>query len=136
MSPSERSKPTGEDISNDPDNEEELSGSEDEALEEPIQSVGSSSAPAQSSKKKKKKKSKVSKALNALKGKQRIPDEIVNEVMDRVKAEGSVPSEEVTAENIREVLEQLKIMDVVQGKAGLGGLNKTDMGEHKVSYHC
>jgi len=55
----------------------------------------------------------------------------VNRVLDKVKEEGSVPEEDLTTENIREVLNQLKIMDVVQGKAGIGGLNRKDMGEHK-----
>ncbi|KAF9052854.1 N-myristoyl transferase [Panaeolus papilionaceus] len=78
-----------------------------------------------SQKKKKKKKSKS-------KRKDAIPDEVVEAVMDRVKNDESVTSHmEVNAENIRQVLQQLKIMDVVKGKAGPGGLNKKDIGEHK-----
>lgn len=114
--------------------EDEQTDSEDEAQDDLNQVAGTSaSGAALGSKKKKKKRSKVAKALNALKGKSEIPDALVNEVLDKVKAEGNVPEEELTVENIREVLDQLKIMDVVQGKAGLGGINKKDMGEHKVS---
>lgn len=81
-----------------------------------------------SQKKKKKKKSKS-------KRKDAIPDEVVEAVMDRVKNDESVTSHmEVNAENIRQVLQQLKIMDVVKGKAGPGGLNKKDIGEHKVCH--
>ncbi|PPQ71418.1 hypothetical protein CVT24_012236 [Panaeolus cyanescens] len=78
-----------------------------------------------SQKKKKKKKSKA-------KQKNEIPDEVVEAVMDRVKNDESVTSQmEVNAENIRQVLQHLKIMDVVKGKAGPGGINKKDIGEHK-----
>lgn len=110
----------------------EQTGSEEEAhsVDEPAgtsSTIGSSAG-----KKKMKKKSKMSKVLASLKGKSGIPDELVNRVLDKVKAEGGVPEEDLTTENIREVLNQLKIMDVVQGKAGIGGLNKKDMGEHKV----
>ncbi|KAF9454578.1 N-myristoyl transferase [Macrolepiota fuliginosa MF-IS2] len=111
--------------------EEEQTDSEDEP-HDPDQAVGSSTtALASDSKKKKKKKSKVSRALSALKGKSKIPDELVNSVLDRAKAEESIPEGELTPDNIRDALEQLKIMDVVQGKVGLGGLNKKDMGAHK-----
>lgn len=90
-------------------------------------------APSTSQKKKKKKKSKVSNALNAFRGRSDIPQELVDQVLDKVKAEGSVGSEAANAENVRQALEQIKIMDVVKGKAGIGGLNRKDMGEHKVS---
>ncbi|KAG5653839.1 hypothetical protein H0H81_010112 [Sphagnurus paluster] len=82
-------------------------------------------------KKKKKKKSKVSKVLSALRGNTEIPQEFVDQVLDKVKADGAVGSGEANQENVREALEQLKIMDVVKGKAGIGGINKKDMGEHK-----
>ncbi|EKM82598.1 hypothetical protein AGABI1DRAFT_34763 [Agaricus bisporus var. burnettii JB137-S8] len=63
--------------------------------------------------------------------KSNIPEAFVHQVIERVKAEGSIPEEDLTVENIRGVLEHLKIMDVVQGKAGLLGSNAKDMGEHK-----
>ncbi|KAH7871732.1 N-myristoyl transferase [Lentinula edodes] len=91
---------------------------------------GPSSSTASSSKKKKKKRSKAAKALNALTGKS-IPQALVDQVLDTVKAEGGEGSEQANAENVRQVLEHMKIMEIVKGKAGLGGLNKKDMGEHK-----
>jgi len=89
---------------------------------------------ASSSKKKKKKSKSAKKALSALlgKGDSEVPQQVVEAVLDKVKAEGGVASSEATAENVREALQQMKIMDVVQGKAGIGGVNKKDMGEHKV----
>ncbi|KAF7967211.1 hypothetical protein HWV62_35134 [Athelia sp. TMB] len=82
-----------------------------------------------SSKKKKKKKSKAMKALNALRGKAEIPQEVVNQVLDKVKDHGG--AEGADAETVRAALEQMKIMDVLKGKTGIGGKNKKDMGEHK-----
>jgi len=92
-------------------------------------------SPSTSQKKKKKKKSKTAKALNALRGKAEIPEELVDHVLDKVQTEGAVAPAEATRENVREALEQLKIMDVVKGRAGVGGINKKDMGEHKVWHH-
>ncbi|KAI0034011.1 Myristoyl-CoA:protein N-myristoyltransferase, N-terminal domain-containing protein [Vararia minispora EC-137] len=82
-----------------------------------------------SSKKKKKKRSKVSKVLNTLKGKE-VPQVMVDKVMEKVNEEhGDQPL--MDEESIRRLLEQLKVNDVLQGKAGLGGKNKKDMGDHK-----
>ncbi|KII88343.1 hypothetical protein PLICRDRAFT_175942 [Plicaturopsis crispa FD-325 SS-3] len=81
-------------------------------------------------KKKKKKKSKAVKALNALRGKHEIPQELVDHVLDAVKNEHG-DAQEASEENVRAALEQLKVMDVVKGKAGLGGRGRKDMGEHK-----
>jgi hypothetical protein len=89
-------------------------------------------SPSTSQKKKKKKKSKAAKVLNALRGKTEIPQELVDHVLDKVQTESAVGSDEATPENVREILEQLKIMDVVKGRAGVGGINRKDMGEHKV----
>jgi glycylpeptide N-tetradecanoyltransferase len=89
--------------------------------------------PSTSSKKKKKKKSKAAKALAAIRGRSEIPQELVDHVLDKVKADGAVGSDEANEDNVRQALEQMKIMDVVKGKAGLGGHNKKDMGAHKVS---
>ncbi|KJA27117.1 hypothetical protein HYPSUDRAFT_987574 [Hypholoma sublateritium FD-334 SS-4] len=86
-----------------------------------------------SAKKKKKKKSKAKKLLDGIiNSKDGIPEEVVGTVLDKVKAEGGSAALEANAENVREALRQMKIMDVVRGKAGVGGLNKKDMGEHKV----
>lgn len=75
-----------------------------------------------SSKKKKKKKSKKSK----------IPQDIIDKVTEAVKEEHGEHSEAAKEENIRLALEHLKIMDVAKGKVGIGGINRKDMGEHKV----
>lgn len=79
----------------------------------------------------KKKKKKKKKFLGG--GKDEIPQNLVDRVLDKVKEEGAVAgSDNVNAENVREALEQLKIMEVAKGKVGLGGVNKKDIGEHKV----
>jgi glycylpeptide N-tetradecanoyltransferase len=88
--------------------------------------------PSTSSKKKKKKKSKAIKVLNALRGKQEIPQAVVDQVLDKVKAQGGSDAAGADEASVRAALEQMKIMDVAQGKAGIGGKNKKDMGEHKV----
>ncbi|KAF9265466.1 N-myristoyl transferase [Marasmius fiardii PR-910] len=85
-----------------------------------------------SSSKKKKKRSKVQKMLNALSGKsEEIPQEVVDRVLEEVKAKGGEGSEQANPDIVRQALEQMKIMDVVKGKAGVGGVNKKQMGEHK-----
>ena len=83
-----------------------------------------------SQKKKKKKKKKFFGG-----GKDEISQDLVDHVLDKVKEDGVVTgSEDVNAENVREALEQLKVMEVAKGKVGLGGVNKKDVGEHKVRY--
>lgn len=92
-----------------------------------------SSSQSQPSKKKKKKKLKASKLINALKpGQTEIPQTIVDTVMDRVRESGDAP--EANEEHVRKALEQLKIMDVIKGKAGVAGRGKKDIGNHKVCY--
>lgn len=86
---------------------------------------------ASSSKRKNKKRSKISKALNTLRGNE-IPQSIVNHVAEQVKAEQGTDSTPADPESIRMALEQLKIMDVLKGKTGIGGRGKKTMGEHKV----
>ncbi|CCM00482.1 uncharacterized protein FIBRA_02516 [Fibroporia radiculosa] len=92
------------------------------------------STPSTSSKKKKKKRSKALKALNAIRTghKDGIPESLVNVVLDKVREGGD---EEVArsadAATVRLALEQMKIKDVLQGKAGIGGKNKKDAGDHK-----
>ncbi|KAJ7905598.1 N-myristoyl transferase [Mycena olivaceomarginata] len=88
-------------------------------------------APSTSSKKKKKKKSKAARALAAIRNKSEIPQELVEHVLGAVKADGAAGSADATEDNVRQALEQMKIMDVVKGKAGIGGHNKKDMGAHK-----
>ena len=93
--------------------------------------ASSSSAPAPSgSKKKKKKKSKISKILQPS---GEVPQQLVNHVVKEVQAKHGAGTEGTDEASVRALLEQLKIMDVIKGKSGLGGKNQKDMGEHKVS---
>lgn len=102
-------------------------GSEDELGDS---SMPQASTPSTSSKKKKKKRTKAIKALNALKGgKDHVPDELVNVVLEKVQQTGQAP--EADAATVRMALEQMKIKDVVQGKTGVFGKNKKDTGGHK-----
>ena len=65
-----------------------------------------------------------------------IPEELVNELLDKVAADDSVPEEKLTVENITEALVRLKTMNIsfVQSKVVHGEPNKKDMGGHKVIY--
>ncbi|KAJ7632713.1 N-myristoyl transferase [Roridomyces roridus] len=114
----------------------------DTTQEHPSESDGSDSevdnaeqvpSTSQNKKKKKKKKSKAARALAALRGgdKSEIPQELVDRVLEQVKSDGAAGSEEANEELVRQALEQMKIMDVVKGKAGLGGHNNKDLGAHK-----
>ncbi|KAF9013912.1 N-myristoyl transferase [Cyathus striatus] len=125
---SQKQKAKAEDIAETTTSDQEDTDSEIEHVPEPIDTPVASTS---QNKKKKKKKSKAAKALNALRGKDELPSEVVDHVLNTVKAEGSLSAEQMTHENVRQALEQLKIMDVVKGKAGLGGHNKKNMGEHK-----
>ena len=118
---------------------DDLHQSSDSEGEQP--QASSANAPSSSSKKKKKK-SKAKKALDALRGNSNGDDEIPQPIVDRVmdvvqknpSALATIPKEELTEANVRAALQQLKIMDVVEGKAGIGGVNRKDMGEHKVDF--
>jgi glycylpeptide N-tetradecanoyltransferase len=126
-----RAEAAAEDVNEGSDGE---SSSEDEQREAgaaaPEDQPSTSSA---QKKKKKKKKSKAAKVLNALKGKSDIPQELVDHVLERVKEEHGPGAMGADEESVRAALEQLKIMDVVKGKAGLAGRGKKDLGEHKVN---
>lgn len=110
----------------------------DEHSDLEVAGESSTTPPTTSGKKKKKKKSKASKLLNKLKatGEEQdageVPQEVVNKVMQEIRTQGTLSPEELTAENIRQALQEMKILEVVKGKAGIGGLNPKDMGEHKV----
>lgn len=139
MSTSEKQKakqPEIIDATGDSDASDNHSDSEGEDHVEGTTLAGENAASSTSTaqKKKKKKKSKAKKLFNAIRGKDsdEIPQEVVDQVLDKVKAEGGPGAMEANADNVREALQQLKIMDVVKGKAGIGGLNRKDMGEHKV----
>ena len=118
------------------DSEPDLDADEAEA------GVGSSSTappmntPGTAGKNKKKKRSKAAKALSALKGcaggKDAIPDDVVQIVLDKVKAEGGAAVASADAETVRMALEQMKLREVLQGKTGVGGKNRKETGGHKV----
>ncbi|TCD66016.1 glycylpeptide N-tetradecanoyltransferase [Steccherinum ochraceum] len=116
-------------VPEEPEQVDHDSGS-DEEDEEIDHTLPEASTPSTSSNKKKKKRSKALKALNSLRGKDNIPQELVKVVLDKVNAEKAVPggTDEAT---VRQALEQMKLKDVLQGKAGVGGKNKKDVGTHK-----
>lgn len=109
------------------------SGSESEAE---IADGAGTQASASLSRKKKKKRSKAMKALNALRGKSDIPHALVEDVLRRVREEQGPGSDEIDEETVRKQLEDLKVMDLFKGKAGIGGKGAKDMGEHKVHQLC
>ena len=99
-------------------------------------SASAESGPSRPSKKKKKR-SKISRAISALKG-DSVPQAIVDRVVAKVKEEHGEDSPAADEEAVRQLLQQLKLKDVVEGKAGFGGKHKKDTGGHKVrhSLHC
>ncbi|KIP09479.1 hypothetical protein PHLGIDRAFT_67433 [Phlebiopsis gigantea 11061_1 CR5-6] len=113
---------------------EEDSGHQSSASEGSDDELNSStlpeaSMPSTSSKKKKKKRSRALKALDAMKGGKELPQDLVDVVLGKVKETGQAPqADEAT---VRAALEAMKIRDVIQGKAGLGGVGKKDTGGHK-----
>jgi len=85
------------------------------------------------SKKKKKKKSKAKKIIDALSS-NAVPQAVLEKVVEQVKENGAPGSENVDTEDVRQVLQQIKISDVLKGKAAIGGNNRKDVGEHKVCF--
>ncbi|KAI0293101.1 N-myristoyl transferase [Russula brevipes] len=92
--------------------------------------AGSESGPSRPSKKKKKKRSKIARAISALKG-DSVPQAVVDQVMAKVKEEHGEDSAVADEDTVREVLKQMKLKDVAEGKAGLFGKNRKDTGDHK-----
>ncbi|KAI0306355.1 N-myristoyl transferase [Multifurca ochricompacta] len=88
------------------------------------------SGPSQTSKKKKKKRSKVARVISALKG-DAVPQAVVDQVVAKVKDEHGENSPAADEETVRQLLKQLKLKDVAEGKVGLGGKNKKDAGDHR-----
>jgi len=72
--------------------------------------------------------------MNALHSKPEVPQGAVNDVINEVVSEGDPTAAQATPENGRQALEQLKTTHAVKGKTGPGGVNRKDMGEHKVTY--
>ena len=125
------------DATGDPDLSDNASDSDDGHADADAGEGAAVPSSSTSAKKKKKKRSKAKKLLDGMiNSKDGIPEEVVGTVLDKVKAEGGPAARDANAENVREALRQMKIMDVVQGKAGVGGQNKKDMGEHKVVLGC
>lgn len=113
----------GDSESDDPSGEEDAPANADDA------------GPSTSTSNKKKKKKKTSKALKALKNlapQAKLQEAVYGEVMQRVKAAQPDGGASLNEAEVRAALDQLKVMDVVRGKSGLGGKGKKDMGEHKV----
>jgi hypothetical protein len=83
--------------------------------------------------KKKKKRSKVARAISALKG-DAVPQAVVDKVVAKVKEEHGEDSPAADEDAVRQLLKQLKLKDVAEGKAGLGGKHRKDAGDHKVRH--
>lgn len=110
---------------------ERTSGSEEERHFGPEDEDGvTETSQPSSSNRQHKKRSKVSKALNKIRGNE-IPQSVVNHVVEQVKVEQGNDSPAADPDAVRVALEQLKIMDVLKGKAGVAGRGKKAMGEHK-----
>jgi glycylpeptide N-tetradecanoyltransferase len=82
---------------------------------------------------KKKKRSKISRAISALKG-DSVPQSVVDQVVAKVKEEHGEDSPAADEEAVRQLLKQLKLKDVADGKAGFGGKHRKDAGDHKVRH--
>jgi len=108
------------------------SGSESDG-EVPAATPSESGPSRPTSKKKKKKRSKVARVIDALKG-DSVPQAVVDQVVAKVKEEHGENSAAADEETVREVLRQLKLKDVAEGKAGFGGKNRKDTGDHKVFF--
>jgi hypothetical protein len=106
------------------------SGSDSEA--EVPTAASAESGPSRPSKKKKKR-SKVSRAISALKG-DSVPQAVVDQVVAKVKEEHGEDSPAADEETVRQLLKQLKLKDVAEGKAGFGGKHRKDAGDHKVRH--
>lgn len=91
-------------------------------------------AQASGSKKKKKKKSKAKKIIDALSSTNTVPQAVLEKVVEQVKEDGAPGSESIDTEDVRRVLQQIKISDVLKGKATISGNNRKDVGEHKVCF--
>lgn len=137
MSSSHQAPPTGkvEDSDNIQEavNEQSSNEDEDETQEPTSNDNNEPSSSASGGKRKKKKKSKALKLLSSLKPRDTVPQAIVDQVMQKVKTDDPANAN-VNEGDVRKALDQLKLMDVLKGKAGIGGKNRKEMGEHKVRF--
>ncbi len=131
--PKDRESPEPETtITTDPGAGDESASGSDEDVPA---ATASESGPSRPSKKKKKKRSKIARAISAIKG-DSVPQAVVDQVVAKVKEEHGEDSAAADEETVRELLKQLKLKDVAEGKAGFFGKNKKDTGDHKVCYLC
>ena len=119
-------------VATDPGEGDESSSGSDEEVPT---AAASESGPSRPSKKKKKKRSKIARAIAAIKG-DSVPQVVVDQVVAKVKEEHGEDSPAADEDTIRDLLKQLKLKDVAEGKAGFFGKNKKDTGDHKVCYLC
>jgi hypothetical protein len=61
-----------------------------------------------------------------------VPQAVVDQVVTKVKEEHGEDSPAADEETVRQLLKQLKLKDVAEGKAGVGGKYKKDAGDHEV----
>ncbi|KAG8814420.1 glycylpeptide N-tetradecanoyltransferase [Serendipita sp. 401] len=86
----------------------------------------SSATTSKGKKQKKKKKAKGNKGAND------IPQEVVDHVVSEIRQKhGASTTENLDEAHVRMALDRLRILDVLKGKAGIGGKNRKEMGEHK-----
>jgi hypothetical protein len=65
-----------------------------------------------------------------------VPQAVVDQVVAKVKEEHGEDSPAADEEAVRQLLKQLKLKDVADGKAGFGGKHRKDAGDHKVRHPC
>lgn len=115
----------------DPGADDESSSDSDSEVVPAAASPESGPGPSRPSKKKKKKRSKIARAVSVLKG-DAVPQAVVDQVVAKVKEEHGESSPAADEDAVRQLLKQLRLKDVAEGKVGLGGKNKKDTGDHKV----
>ncbi|KAG9123077.1 glycylpeptide N-tetradecanoyltransferase [Ceratobasidium sp. 392] len=118
VGPSNPKPPPAENV---PSDHESGSESDEAPAEETTKAAGKA-------KKKKKKKSKAAKLLAAARGNE-LPDEVVAQVTTAVQQQEE--HKDVDEDEVRKALKAMKIMEMLQGKTGIGGKNAKDLGEHK-----
>ncbi|KAI0273347.1 N-myristoyl transferase [Gloeopeniophorella convolvens] len=133
MASNKAKAPENTDYSEEQPTSEVDAGAEDESgseSETEVTVAAAESGPSSASKKKKKKRSKIARAISAIKG-DSVPQAVVDQVVAKVKEEHGEDSPAASEDVVRDLLKQLKLKDVIEGKAGFGGKNKKEIGDHK-----